>query len=41
MPWWVLNFTTFPSFNLGFSVFFWALIVILPVLMLLFIIRNI
>jgi len=41
MPWWVLNLTTFPSFNLGFSVFFWMMVFIIPVLIIAFFIRNI
>jgi len=41
MPWWVLNFTTFPAFNLGFSVMFWAMMLILPLLILLFLIKKI
>ena len=41
MPWWVLNLTTFPSFNLGFSVFFWVMIlIIIPVLIVVFLIKN-
>ena len=41
MPGWVFNLTSFPAFNVGFSVFFWMAIVMLPVLILLFLIKHI
>lgn len=41
MPGWVLNITTFSAFNLGFSVVFWVMIVlILPVIIIATLIKN-
>ena len=41
MPGWVLNFTSFPAFNLGFSLVFWAMLVILPIVIIIFLLKNI
>jgi len=41
MPNWVINLTTFPAFNLGFSVMFWALLVLFPIVAIIFLIKKI
>jgi len=41
MPGWVINFTSFPAFNVGFSLFFWGMVVVIPVLILIFLLKNI
>jgi len=41
MPYWVVNLTTFPAFNLGFSLVFWVMLVLIPILAVIFLIKNI
>jgi len=40
MPWWVFDITSFPSFNLGFSLGFWILIQIIPIVVIMHLIRD-
>ena len=41
MPYWVLNLTTFPAFNLGFSLVFWVMLVLIPILAIIYLIKNV
>jgi len=41
MPYWVITLTTYPAFNLGFSIVFWVMLIIIPILIVIFLIKTI
>ena len=41
MPYWVINLTTYPAFNLGFSLVFWVMLVLIPILVIIFLIKKV